>query len=268
MKTYTVGEVSRITGVSRDMLRFYDKMGLVKPAYINEETKYRYYTYDQFWLIDIIQMCRGLDIPLKEIGLILQSKDDDRVLQLLKEHQKEALEKSRYFQRVAEDIDWYAKEKDRMQEAYDAGNVSVRRIPARQVLLGKNDADMQLYHQKLQELCSSTLKCTNSFCRHYGFVLDTDEMKKDRFIKTAEYLYFEENLLADVDPGRLTTLRAGEYACCVVNIINAKADFSTLRAWCWKEGVKAEYVIADEIGLHLFHYSDQNYLCEAKVLIK
>lgn len=93
------------------MLRFYDKIGLVKPAYIDPMNNYRYYTYDQFWLLDIIQMCRGLDIPLKEIGMILQSRDDEKVLELLMAHQKEATSRSRYFKRVAEDIDWYVKQR-------------------------------------------------------------------------------------------------------------------------------------------------------------
>ncbi len=268
MKKYTVGDVSRITGVSKDMLRFYDKIGLVKPAYIDPLNNYRYYTYDQFWLLDIIQMCRGLDIPLKEIGVILQSRDDEKVLELLIAHQKEALSRSLYFKRVAEDIDWYAGQRDQMWADYDEGKVTVRSMPERQVLLGKNDAETHLYHLELQELCRATLKRTDSFCRHYGFVLDVKQIRQNYFIKQAEYLYFEEDILKEVNQEHLTTLPAGEYACCVVNVINNMADFTALIRWCERENVPAEYVIADEIGLHLFDYMDRNYLCEVRVLLK
>lgn len=268
MKRYTVGEVSRITGISRDMLRFYDKIGLVKPAYINRENKYRYYTYDQFWLFDIIQMCRDLDIPLKKIRIILESKDDKKVMQFLEEHQKEAIKRSQYFQRVADDIDWYAKQQNQMQAEYNEGKVTVCHLPQRKVLLGKSDEDIQLYHLDLQELCNTTLTGQHSFCRHYGFVLDVIHMKANRFIKQAEYLHFEEDILQSVSPTALTTLPEGDYACAVVNIINDTADFSTLLQWCKREKVQPEYVIADEIGLHLFHYWDQSYLCEVKVFLK
>lgn len=268
MKRYTVGAVSQITGVSKDMLRFYDKINLVKPAYIDPSNHYRYYTYDQFWLIDIIQMCRGLDIPLKEIGMILQFKDDDKVLQLMMEHQKEAIYRSQYFKRIAEDIDWYSEQRAQMRTEYDKHSVTVRYIQERQVLLGRDDENTELYHLKLQELCRSTLTYTNCFCRHYGFVLNADEMKQNCFIKSAEYLYFEKDILKEVKPKYLTTLPAGEYACCVVNVINNRADFAPLLQWCEKEKVSAEYVIADEIGLHLFYYEDQDYQCEVKVLVK
>ncbi|MDR1044532.1 MAG: helix-turn-helix domain-containing protein [Candidatus Adiutrix sp.] len=268
MKRYTVGDVSRITGVSKDMLRFYDKIGLVKPAYTDPLNNYRYYDYGQFWLIDIIQLCRGLDVPLKEIGLILQCKDDDKVLELLMKHREEAINRSRYFKRVAEDIDWYAGQRNQMRAAYDDQNVTIRHVPARQVLLGKDDEDTHLYHLKLQKLCRSTLKTTDSLCRHYGFVLDVDRMRQNSFIKQAEYLCFDEDILKEADPSHLTTLPGGDYACFVVNVINDTADFAPLLQWCEKEKVAASYVIADEIGLHLFDYLDQNYLCEAKVLLK
>lgn len=74
---YTVGEVSKITGVPKDTLLYYDRINLLKPKYVDPETKYRYYTYEQFWHIDIIICCRNLDIPLAKIREILRAEDID-----------------------------------------------------------------------------------------------------------------------------------------------------------------------------------------------
>ena len=41
---YRIGEVSRITGISRDTLHFYDKIGLLTPEYVGPENRYRYYS--------------------------------------------------------------------------------------------------------------------------------------------------------------------------------------------------------------------------------
>ena len=41
---YQIGEVSRITGISKDTLHFYTKIGLVTPDYINPENHYHYYS--------------------------------------------------------------------------------------------------------------------------------------------------------------------------------------------------------------------------------
>ena len=51
-KGYLVGEVSKITGISKQTLRFYDKIGLLKPKHVDSDNHYRYDTPDQFWRID------------------------------------------------------------------------------------------------------------------------------------------------------------------------------------------------------------------------
>ena len=60
-RRYLIGEVSKIMGISKDTLRFWDKIGLLKPKYVDPENCYRYYTYDQFWSMDIIMCCRSLN---------------------------------------------------------------------------------------------------------------------------------------------------------------------------------------------------------------
>ena len=49
---FSIGEISRLHNLSIQTLRYYDKIGLLKPAYINKETNYRYYTIEQFVKID------------------------------------------------------------------------------------------------------------------------------------------------------------------------------------------------------------------------
>ena len=68
MKDYllSIGELSNITGVHISSLRYYDKLGVLPPAYIDPDTNYRYYTYSQVEIVSAIQTCIALDIPLKE----------------------------------------------------------------------------------------------------------------------------------------------------------------------------------------------------------
>lgn len=62
----SIGEISEVTGVHISSLRYYDKLGVLKPAYIDPDTNYRYYTYSQVETVGAIQTCIELDIPLKE----------------------------------------------------------------------------------------------------------------------------------------------------------------------------------------------------------
>ena len=64
-KLYSIQEVSRILGMSKDTLRYYDRIGIVSP--IREDNRYRKYSKDD--LIDLmnIQILRYADFSLDEI---------------------------------------------------------------------------------------------------------------------------------------------------------------------------------------------------------
>lgn len=62
----SIGKVSKITGIHINSLRYYEKIGVLKPAYVDPDSKYRYYAYTQLYILRAIQGCIMLGIPLKE----------------------------------------------------------------------------------------------------------------------------------------------------------------------------------------------------------
>ncbi|MDE5598176.1 MAG: MerR family transcriptional regulator, partial [Lachnospiraceae bacterium] len=64
----SIGKVSKLKNVSIKSLRYYDKIGILKPAFVNTETNYRYYTEEQLYLLDAITLCIKLGIPLKDLN--------------------------------------------------------------------------------------------------------------------------------------------------------------------------------------------------------
>ncbi len=47
VKNYLIGEFSERSGISKRMLRHYDKLDLFSPIALNEENGYRHYCEDQ-----------------------------------------------------------------------------------------------------------------------------------------------------------------------------------------------------------------------------
>ena len=267
-KKYLIGEVSKITGISKDTFRFYDKIELVKPKYVDPENNYRYYTYDQFWTLDIITCCRSLNIPIDKIRTILHSNSNDKVLELLQEQYKEARRLSRYYQKIAQDISWYTKQNKQLLHASYPTPVTIKHLPRRAVLYGRNTEDTHAYHLKLQEICQKAMEHNNSIRRNYGFILDETRLSENLFLKKGEYIQFEEKDFQDISSEYLTWLPEGDYACCTLNIQNDRADFSPLLTWLRVHQLSSNYIIADELGLQLFEYLDHGYLCEVKALLK
>ena len=79
MKNYfLISEFAKLRGININSLRYYEKLGLLKPAYIDENTGYRYYSAEQLPLLNKIILCIQLGIPLKEM---LSCMDEDGNLQ-------------------------------------------------------------------------------------------------------------------------------------------------------------------------------------------
>ncbi len=77
---YRIGEVSQVTGISKDTLHFYNKIGLLVPDHIDPNNQYRYYSLRNLWQLDIITTCRKLNIPLETVKQILSLHDNGELL--------------------------------------------------------------------------------------------------------------------------------------------------------------------------------------------
>ena len=67
MKNYlTIGDLAKLKGVSVKALRYYEKIGILKPDYINPENNYRYYHPKQLIKVDFIIALLELNVPLKK----------------------------------------------------------------------------------------------------------------------------------------------------------------------------------------------------------
>ncbi|MCM1991681.1 MerR family transcriptional regulator [Oceanirhabdus seepicola] len=86
-KYFSIGETAKINNVSIQALRLYDKMGLLKPAHVDIESKYRYYSIDQFMYLDLIRYSKEIGAPLKELSEVLNSRDITKLLSFIKEQQ-------------------------------------------------------------------------------------------------------------------------------------------------------------------------------------
>lgn len=84
----TVSEISKITGLSKRAIRFYDESGLLHPVG-HSHAGYRLYDYKAPETLQQIMFFKEFDVPLKDIKVILENPNLDKVA-LLKSH-KEAL---------------------------------------------------------------------------------------------------------------------------------------------------------------------------------
>jgi DNA-binding transcriptional MerR regulator len=89
---FSIGEFSRVTGLTIKTLRFYHEEGLIIPSYVDPESGYRYYDDRQMELARTIAFLRRLEFPLAEIKTLLESRNSEEELLDWMLRQKAALQ--------------------------------------------------------------------------------------------------------------------------------------------------------------------------------
>lgn len=76
---YKIGDVARILGISTDLLRYYEKKGVVRPVK-DKANDYRYYeAWDINFLMDCLWM-KGFGFGIEEIGHMVTSCPYDELM--------------------------------------------------------------------------------------------------------------------------------------------------------------------------------------------
>ena len=82
-----IGEMARLFGINIRTLRYYDDIGILKAAYTDEKTGYRYYSVEQFEQLNVIRYFRAQGMSLDAIRGILNHRNPMEIQnQLRKQH--------------------------------------------------------------------------------------------------------------------------------------------------------------------------------------
>jgi DNA-binding transcriptional MerR regulator len=84
--SYTVKKLAKLSGTSIRTLRFYDTIGLLKPAYYGDNN-YRYYEEEQILMLQQILFYRELGFSLNDIQRIIGSDDFNKIDALISHKQ-------------------------------------------------------------------------------------------------------------------------------------------------------------------------------------
>ena len=75
----SIGEFSRRSRLSPKALRLYERRGLLVPAQVDADTRYRSYRESQLETARLIALLRGLDMPLAIVADLVAAPDMERV---------------------------------------------------------------------------------------------------------------------------------------------------------------------------------------------
>ena len=176
-KLFSIGEISKLTGASIYSLRYYERIKLLEPAYIDPFSSYRYYSLDQIYLIEIICLCIELDIPLKKLTQFMEKDGTVNYSGIIAHGRKLAEKKMNALQKGLKIMDTIEQKID-LTEKYGQGKeVYTREIPKKyfSVMLCKKtlkdedlvdmvkaSLDLYYYEENYDELLEYGILCEYS----------------------------------------------------------------------------------------------------------
>lgn len=108
-----IGELAAMAGISPKALRVYERMNIIVPAKVDEETGYRYYTADQVKQVDALIEWKELGFTLKEVKKIFSRKYSKEDIETIMEAKKK--EWQEYIWQAEQKIDTIEELKQRLE---------------------------------------------------------------------------------------------------------------------------------------------------------
>lgn len=263
---YSIGELSKLSGLSHDTLRYYDNIGLLKADYVDESSKYRYYKLNAFWKTDVIKMFKMLNMSLDELKGVLPNRGNlDVISDSLSERKKETKQQLQRLKTMVKDIEWFEDMLNEMRNIQES-EISVVHKKERQVIYADNNRKESEYHLTLLNVCLEEIAHNDSLKRKYGYFLKRESLQENRFLLEGEYVDLYKNKYLNTAPENLKIIPEGDYVTQILNIQNHKVSMKGIQRYMEEKNLEPVMIIAEEVGLPLDSFDD--FYCKIEILVK
>ena len=133
-----IGRFSRATRLSVKALRHYDELGLLRPAFVDPSSGYRYYRPAQANQAEAIRILRSLEMPLEEIAELLASEAGELTAKRLHRHRERLEARLAEHRRMLAFLERLLDREDVMP--YE---VTVRELPAQPVAATRTTSNLR-----------------------------------------------------------------------------------------------------------------------------
>ena len=182
-RLYKIGDISKLYNISNDILRYYEKIGLLIPD-VRGENGYRYYSERQLWKLNNIRSLRNLGVSLNEIIDFLNTRSIKKTKEMIEfqlkkidENLKELLELKKELEIKKENIKYFENFSD-----YEVPRIKY--FPKRYILLkngnfrDENEINLELKKLKKKSEEDNDFIFTEN---EIGTIIKLEDWKKDKY---------------------------------------------------------------------------------------
>jgi effector-binding domain-containing protein len=158
---FKIGQFSRFSQVTVKTLRYYDKIGLLKPAEIDRFTGYRYYSASQLPRLNRILALKDLGLSLEQIAQLLDGDlSPDQIRGMLRLKQVEIEGRLEEEQARLARVEWRLRQIEQ-EETMSTQEAVIKSIPAQTVVSVRDTVPTsgisQLFGEVFGHLCQHSI---------------------------------------------------------------------------------------------------------------
>ena len=231
--SYTIHEIASLYGVGPDALRYYERLGLVKPR--RGENGYRIYGLNDIYRLTIIRDLRSLGFSMERIGEYLKDLSVANTLQLLDEERRLIREKMRAL-RAAEGAIRARVRHLQACAAVEDGGISLVELPPRPCLRLNadiaRDEEMDFAIKRLHRRHEDTIRDLGG--QKIGASIAPEDIRAGKIgLYRSVFFLLDEGATGDF------TLPGGRYACLYYrgSYRQLGARVAELFRWARKQGL-------------------------------
>lgn len=246
---FMISEFARLRDININSLRYYEKLGLLKPAYIDEETNYRYYSAEQVPVLNKILLCINLGIPLKEMVTYIDEDGNLQSQKLLERGREVALKRMEQMQNNLHFIEYSLNSIEGNKEFADRKGLYEREFEERRVIVTPYHTERLNPRKMISEVGE-----VYRIAQKEGLfpVLPAGQIWEIDSTGIIRYCFFLEIMNGNKKHGQIRVFPKGKYSCLQVELEEG-IDLPGIVNGNWgNEGVKT--IIADNVMLEKYSF--------------
>lgn len=246
---FLISEFAKLRDININSLRYYEKLGLLKPAYVDEKNNYRYYSAEQLQLLNKIILCVQLGIPLKEMAEYIDDNGNLQSQKLLEQGKIAAQKRIAEMQNNLNYIEASLKNIEENKKFANRKGIYFRNFKARKVITTEfyhGEIDIKKIISQVSEIYKIAQKNNFFPVLPAGQILELD---KDGEINIR---FFLEILNCQNEHPQVQILPEGEYSCLQTEL-NPESDLVKIiyENWKCKENIT---IIIDNVMLEKYSF--------------
>ncbi|MCK6257286.1 MerR family transcriptional regulator [Fictibacillus sp. KIGAM418] len=212
---FSIGQMAKLHSIPVKTLRYYDEIGLFTPVNVDPVSGYRYYSFEQFELLDIIYYLKSMGVPLKQIKLQLEKRNLDSFLDILQNHKEDAEEKIRELESISKRLEHRITEIQKTKSVEMLGIPEVKHFKERAVIQMKEPiASIHELEYSLRKIKTILGQTTSIVIGKVGLTVPFSFILEKRYTEyNSVFLLLESPEENSLLKEEATYLSEGNYAC-------------------------------------------------------